>query len=90
MPRKLKPVREGADLALGCLLTDPRATDLTLRSLGGGALPAGINYTADPRNGVVIHKVQANHGGQYFCSARIGGAEQRSSNFLVQVVPSEM
>ncbi|XP_062309054.1 macrophage colony-stimulating factor 1 receptor [Osmerus eperlanus] len=87
VPRKLKPVKEGADLSLGCLLRDPSATDLRLRSLGGGALPAGINYTADPRKGVVIHNVQANHGGQYFCSARIGGVEQRSSNFLVQVVP---
>lgn len=81
--------KEGEDLLIPCLLTDPDATDFTLRMDNGSAMPYGMNATFDPRKGVLIRNVQPGFTADYVCSARIGGVEKMSKIFKVNIVQSE-
>ncbi|TRY91341.1 hypothetical protein DNTS_030144 [Danionella cerebrum] len=78
--------KEGKDLVLPCLLTDPNATDFTLRMDNGTAVPYGMNMTFDPRKGVLIHNVQPGFNADYVCSARIGGVEKVSKIFSLNII----
>ncbi|KAK7137583.1 hypothetical protein R3I94_013286 [Phoxinus phoxinus] len=77
--------KEGEDLLLPCLLTDPDATDFTLRMENGSAIPYGMNVTFDPRKGVLIRNVQPGFTADYICSARIGGVEKVSKIFKINI-----
>ncbi|KAL0176553.1 hypothetical protein M9458_028883, partial [Cirrhinus mrigala] len=68
--------KEGEDLTLPCLLTDPDATDFNFRMENGSAVPYGMNVTFDPRKGVLIRNVQPGFNADYVCSARIRGVEK--------------
>lgn len=81
--------KEGEDLLLPCLLTDPDATDFTLRMENGSAIPYGMNVTFDPRKGVLIQNVQPGFTADYICSARIGGIEKVSKIFKINIRQSE-
>ncbi|KAK9963662.1 hypothetical protein ABG768_006830 [Culter alburnus] len=78
--------KEGEDLLIPCLLTDPDATDFTLRMDNGSAMPYGMNATFDPRKGVLIRNVQPGFTADYVCSARIGGVEKMSKIFKVNII----
>ncbi|XP_048058726.1 macrophage colony-stimulating factor 1 receptor [Megalobrama amblycephala] len=78
--------REGEDLLIPCLLTDPDATNFTLRMDNGSAMPYGMNATFDPRKGVLIRNFQPGFIANYVCSARIGGVEKMSKIFEVNIV----
>ncbi|KAJ8266014.1 hypothetical protein GJAV_G00124930 [Gymnothorax javanicus] len=66
-------------------LTDPAATDFTLRMENGSSAPAGMNFTADPRSGIQIRNLQPSDSGRYVCSARMGEVEKRSGFVHIRV-----
>uniref|UniRef100_A0A672SU31 receptor protein-tyrosine kinase n=1 Tax=Sinocyclocheilus grahami TaxID=75366 RepID=A0A672SU31_SINGR len=78
--------KEGEDLTLPCLLTDPDATDFTFRMDNGSAVPYGMNVTFDPKKGVLIHNVQPGFNADYVCSARIRGVEKVSKIFSINII----
>ncbi|XP_036403975.1 macrophage colony-stimulating factor 1 receptor [Megalops cyprinoides] len=78
--------KEGEDCLLSCLLTDPDATDLSLRMSNGTAVPAGMNYTADPRRGILIRNLLPSYNADYVCSAKIKGVEKFSKVFSINVI----
>uniref|UniRef100_A0A8C2JQW3 receptor protein-tyrosine kinase n=1 Tax=Cyprinus carpio TaxID=7962 RepID=A0A8C2JQW3_CYPCA len=79
--------KEGEDLTLPCLLTDPDATDFTFRMDNGSAVPYGMNVTFDPRKGVLIRNVQPGYNADYICRARIKGVEKVSKIFSINIIP---
>lgn len=81
--------KEGEDLTLPCLLTDPDATDFTFRMDNGSAVPYGMNVTFDPRKGVLIRNVQPGYNADYICRARIKGVEKVSKIFSINIIPRE-
>ncbi|XP_061754952.1 macrophage colony-stimulating factor 1 receptor 2 isoform X1 [Nerophis ophidion] len=86
-PRGMTPtVKEGQDFLVRCLLTDPSVTNLTLQS-EDQQLPNGMNVTFDPHRGALIHKVQKNFNGRYFCSGSKLGRHFRSKSFNLLVAP---
>uniref|UniRef100_A0A8C9TVE5 receptor protein-tyrosine kinase n=1 Tax=Scleropages formosus TaxID=113540 RepID=A0A8C9TVE5_SCLFO len=70
--------KEGEDCLLPCLLTDPSAADFSLRMVNSSALPAGMNYTTDPRKGITIRDLRSSYNADYVCSAKINGVEMVS------------
>ncbi|XP_023689740.1 macrophage colony-stimulating factor 1 receptor isoform X2 [Paramormyrops kingsleyae] len=82
-----RPVKkEGDDLLLPCLLTDPDATDFSLRMDNGTSVPQAMNYTTDPRKGIFIWNLQPSFIADYVCSARINGVEKISRPFSINVI----
>ncbi len=81
--------KEGEDLTLPCLLTDPDATDFIFRMDNGSAVPYGMNVTFDPKKGVLIRNVQPGFNADYVCSARIRGVEKVSKIFSINVIQRE-
>ncbi|XP_064207921.1 macrophage colony-stimulating factor 1 receptor-like [Anguilla rostrata] len=81
----LPTIKEGSSCLLPCLLTDPAATEFSLRMKNGSSAPAGMNYTADPGKGILIHNLRPSYSGQYVCSAKIKGKEEVSKPFLIKV-----
>uniref|UniRef100_A0A673GGL2 Immunoglobulin domain-containing protein n=1 Tax=Sinocyclocheilus rhinocerous TaxID=307959 RepID=A0A673GGL2_9TELE len=81
--------KEGEDLTLPCLLTDPNATDFTFRMDNGSAVPYGMNVTFDPRKGVLIRNVHPGFNADYICSARIKGVEKVSKIFSINIIQRE-
>ncbi|XP_058264247.1 macrophage colony-stimulating factor 1 receptor-like [Hemibagrus wyckioides] len=69
---------EGEDVLIPCLLTDPEATDMSLRMQNGSAAPSDMNITTDPKKGIWIWNLQSWFSSKYVCSARIGGVEKVS------------
>ncbi|KAJ8348150.1 hypothetical protein SKAU_G00267390 [Synaphobranchus kaupii] len=85
-PVRSVPVQKlGSSVLLPCRLTDPAATDFSLRMENGSPVPAGMNYTADPRRGIQIYDLRHSYSAKYVCSARIGGVEKISRPILIQV-----
>nr|XP_009305955.1 macrophage colony-stimulating factor 1 receptor [Danio rerio]XP_021336760.1 macrophage colony-stimulating factor 1 receptor [Danio rerio] len=78
--------KEGEDLLLPCLLTDPEATNFTFRMDNVSAAPYGMNITYDPRKGVLIRKAHPGFNGEYICSARIRGIEKVSKIFSINII----
>lgn len=96
-PHFTPDVREGDDFLFRCLLTDPSFTNLTLRvkeeeeegpgGRGRGRdLPPGMKVSADPRVGVLIHKVDRKFNGRYVCAAWNGNDTWGTSNTLHLIV----
>ncbi|KAG9346715.1 hypothetical protein JZ751_007029 [Albula glossodonta] len=83
----LRPVKkEGEDCLLPCLLTDPSATDFSLHMHNGTSVPPGMNYTADPRRGILIRNLHPSYNADYVCSAKIRGVEKISKTFSINVI----
>uniref|UniRef100_A0A8C9S1U1 receptor protein-tyrosine kinase n=1 Tax=Scleropages formosus TaxID=113540 RepID=A0A8C9S1U1_SCLFO len=78
--------KEGEDCLLPCLLTDPSAADFSLRMVNSSALPAGMNYTTDPRKGITIRDLRSSYNADYVCSAKINGVEMVSRVFSINVI----
>ncbi|XP_051514407.1 macrophage colony-stimulating factor 1 receptor-like [Myxocyprinus asiaticus] len=78
--------KEGEDLMLPCLLTNPNATDFMFRMHNGSVVPYGMNVTFDPRKGVLIRNVHPGYNADYVCSARIEGVEKMSKIFSITVI----
>uniref|UniRef100_A0A8C1F039 receptor protein-tyrosine kinase n=1 Tax=Cyprinus carpio carpio TaxID=630221 RepID=A0A8C1F039_CYPCA len=78
--------KEGEDLTLPCLLTDPDATDFIFRMDNGSAVPYGMNVTFDPKKGALIRNVHPGFNADYVCSARIRGARKFSKIFSINVI----
>ncbi|XP_059372349.1 macrophage colony-stimulating factor 1 receptor [Carassius carassius] len=78
--------KEGEDLTLPCLLTNPDATDFTFRMDNGSAVPYGMNVTFDPKKGVLIRNVHPGFNADYVCSARIRGVRKMSKIFSINVI----
>ncbi|XP_071373460.1 macrophage colony-stimulating factor 1 receptor 1-like [Centroberyx affinis] len=78
--------KEGEDYLLPCLLTDPAATDLGLRMDNGTTLPPGMNFTAYPHRGVLIHSLHPSFNADYVCTARVNGVERISKAFSINVI----
>ncbi|XP_056625497.1 macrophage colony-stimulating factor 1 receptor [Triplophysa dalaica] len=79
-------LKEGEDLLLPCLLTDPNATDFTFRMDNCSAVPPGMNVTFDPRKGVLIRNLHPGYNADYVCSGRIRGVEKVSKTFSINVI----
>uniref|UniRef100_A0A4W5RL82 receptor protein-tyrosine kinase n=1 Tax=Hucho hucho TaxID=62062 RepID=A0A4W5RL82_9TELE len=84
-PRNMRDVKEGGDLLL-CQLTDPSATDLSLHMANGDPTPPDMNYTVNPRRGILIRHLLTSHSENYICSAKINGAIKRSKDITINVV----
>ncbi|KAM3866531.1 macrophage colony-stimulating factor 1 receptor [Diretmus argenteus] len=78
--------KEGENYLLPCLLTDPAATDLGLRMDNGTTLPPGMNFTAYPHRGILIHSLHPNFNADYVCTARVNGVEKTSRAFSINVI----
>ncbi|XP_048884828.1 macrophage colony-stimulating factor 1 receptor isoform X2 [Brienomyrus brachyistius] len=86
-PYMYRPVKkEGDDLLLPCLLTDPDATEFSLRMDNGTSVPQSMNYTTDPRKGIFIWHLQPSFIADYVCSARVNGVEKISRPFSINVI----
>ncbi|XP_036379764.1 macrophage colony-stimulating factor 1 receptor 1-like [Megalops cyprinoides] len=81
----LRTSKEGESVLLPCLLTDPSATHFSLRMENGTAAPPGMNYTADPRMGVLIRDLHPSYSAEYVCSARVSGVEKTSVKFTLSI-----
>ncbi|XP_029917373.1 macrophage colony-stimulating factor 1 receptor isoform X2 [Myripristis murdjan] len=78
--------KEGEDYLLPCLLTDPAATNLGLRMDNGTSLPPGMNFTAYPHKGILIHSLHPSFNADYVCTAKINGVEKSSRAFSINVI----
>uniref|UniRef100_A0A8C7U1Z7 receptor protein-tyrosine kinase n=1 Tax=Oncorhynchus mykiss TaxID=8022 RepID=A0A8C7U1Z7_ONCMY len=78
-------VEEGGDLLL-CQLTDPSATDMSLHMANGDPTPPDMNYTVNPRRGILIRHLLTSHSANYICSAKINGVTTRSKDITINVV----
>ena len=81
--------KEGEEYMLPCLLTDPSATDISLRMDNGTTVPPGMNYTVHRHRGILIHNLQPGFNADYVCSARVNGVERTSKAFSVNVIQSK-
>uniref|UniRef100_A0A8C7V9T3 receptor protein-tyrosine kinase n=1 Tax=Oncorhynchus mykiss TaxID=8022 RepID=A0A8C7V9T3_ONCMY len=76
-PRTLGDVKEGSDVLL-CQLTNPIATDLSVRMANGDPTPPDMNYTVNPKRGILIRYLLTSHSADYVCSAKINGVTKVS------------
>ena len=81
--------KEGEECLLPCLLTDPTATHMGLRMDNGTTLPPGMNFTAFPHRGILIHSLHPSFNADYVCTARVGGVEKVSRAFSINVIQSK-
>uniref|UniRef100_A0A8C6NXN1 receptor protein-tyrosine kinase n=1 Tax=Nothobranchius furzeri TaxID=105023 RepID=A0A8C6NXN1_NOTFU len=78
--------KEGEAYMLPCLLTDPSATNLSLRMDNGTSVPAGMNFTINRHRGVFIHSLNPSFNADYVCTARVNGVERTSKAFSINVI----
>uniref|UniRef100_A0A8C5BPV1 receptor protein-tyrosine kinase n=1 Tax=Gadus morhua TaxID=8049 RepID=A0A8C5BPV1_GADMO len=78
--------KEGEECLLPCLLTDPSATHMGLRMDNGTTLPPGMNFTAFPHKGILIHSLHPSFNADYVCTARVGGVEKVSKAFSINII----
>ncbi|KAL1023908.1 hypothetical protein UPYG_G00048800 [Umbra pygmaea] len=78
-------VRDGGELTLPCLATDPQVTLITLQTCDLRPLPSDLRYHADPERGVIISHARKEYDGCYVCEGKLGGATVRSSQYTVDV-----
>lgn len=78
--------KEGENFLLPCLLTDPLATDMSLRMDNGTTVPPGMNFTVDRHRGILIHSLHPSFNADYVCTARVNGVEKTSRAFSINVI----
>uniref|UniRef100_A0A8C7JQT9 receptor protein-tyrosine kinase n=1 Tax=Oncorhynchus kisutch TaxID=8019 RepID=A0A8C7JQT9_ONCKI len=86
-PRTLGDVKEGSDVLL-CQLTNPIATDLSVRMANGDPTPPDMNYTVNPKRGILIRYLLTSHSADYVCSAKINGVTKVSKVVPIFVIQS--
>lgn len=79
-------VKEGESYLLPCLLTDPEATDISLRMNNGTSVPPGMNFTIFRHRGILIHSLHPSFNADYICTARVNGVEKTSKAFSINVI----
>nr|XP_057919434.1 macrophage colony-stimulating factor 1 receptor isoform X2 [Doryrhamphus excisus] len=78
--------KEGEVFLLPCLLTDPDATDLSLRMDNGTVVPQGMNFTVYRHRGILIHSLHPSFNADYVCTAKVNGVERTSRAFSINVI----
>ncbi|KAJ8000524.1 hypothetical protein DPEC_G00181010 [Dallia pectoralis] len=78
-------VRDGEELILPCLVTDPEVTLITLQTCKLQPLPSDLRYHADPQRGIIIGNAKKEYEGCYICQGKVGGATVTSSQYSVDV-----
>ncbi|KAL2095213.1 hypothetical protein ACEWY4_009932 [Coilia grayii] len=78
-------VKEGSKHLFDCVLTDPDATDFSLRLANGSAALQDLNYTADPKRGILVRGLLPRHSGDYVCSAVSRGQRKESNVYSLTV-----
>ncbi|XP_009293978.1 macrophage colony-stimulating factor 1 receptor 1 isoform X1 [Danio rerio] len=79
-------IKEGSSFLLDCLLTNPAGTEFSLQMTNGSAVPPGMNYTADPRRGILIPNLQPSYTGDYVCMVNMSGVQWKSKVFQITVI----
>uniref|UniRef100_A0A3Q0SCV3 receptor protein-tyrosine kinase n=1 Tax=Amphilophus citrinellus TaxID=61819 RepID=A0A3Q0SCV3_AMPCI len=79
-------VKEGESYLLPCLLTDPQATDISLRMSNGTTVPPAMNFTVYRHRGILIHSLHPSFTADYVCTAKVNGVEKTSKVFLLNVI----
>uniref|UniRef100_A0A8C1NUV3 Platelet-derived growth factor receptor-like protein n=1 Tax=Cyprinus carpio TaxID=7962 RepID=A0A8C1NUV3_CYPCA len=82
--------KEGSNYLLACLLTNPESTEFSLQMANGSAVPAEMNYTADPKRGILIRNLQPSYSGDYICTVKMNGVQKKSDIFQITVTRSEL
>ncbi|KAL7854261.1 hypothetical protein AOLI_G00211050 [Acnodon oligacanthus] len=77
--------REGSSCLLDCRPTDPTATAFSLRTADGSPVHPELNYTADPRQGILIWDLQPSFSGDYACSISVNKTERLSTVYSITV-----
>ncbi|XP_077465236.1 macrophage colony-stimulating factor 1 receptor [Stigmatopora argus] len=78
--------KEGEVYLLPCLLTDPAATDMSLRMENGTSVPPGMNFTVYRHRGILIHGLHPSFNADYVCTAKVDGVERTSKAFSINVI----
>uniref|UniRef100_A0A3Q2Z5A3 receptor protein-tyrosine kinase n=1 Tax=Hippocampus comes TaxID=109280 RepID=A0A3Q2Z5A3_HIPCM len=78
--------KEGEVYLLPCLLTDPSATDISLRMDNGTTVPPGMNFTVYRHRGILIHSLHPSFNADYVCTAKVNGVERTSKAFSINVI----
>lgn len=81
--------KEGSNCLLDCLVTNPESTEFSLKMENGSAVPSDMNYTADPKRGILIQNLHPSYDGGYVCSVKINGVQKMSDVFQITVIKSE-
>ncbi|XP_048022237.1 macrophage colony-stimulating factor 1 receptor isoform X3 [Megalobrama amblycephala] len=77
--------KEGLNYLLDCLVTNPESTDFSLKMENGSAVPSEMNYTADPKRGILIQNLHPSYNGGYVCTVKINGVQKMSDVFQITV-----
>uniref|UniRef100_A0A8C2HXB1 receptor protein-tyrosine kinase n=1 Tax=Cyprinus carpio TaxID=7962 RepID=A0A8C2HXB1_CYPCA len=82
--------KEGSNYLLDCLVTNPASTEYSLQMVNGSAVPSEMNYTADPKRGILVRNLQPSYSGDYVCTVKINGVQKKSDVFQITVIESEL
>ncbi|XP_050949188.1 macrophage colony-stimulating factor 1 receptor isoform X2 [Labeo rohita] len=77
--------KEDSNYLLDCLVTNPASTEFSLQMADGSAVPAEMNYTADPKRGILIRNLHPSYNGDYVCTVKIDGVQMKSEIFQITV-----
>ncbi|XP_026090026.1 macrophage colony-stimulating factor 1 receptor isoform X1 [Carassius auratus] len=78
--------KEGSNYLLDCLVTNPESTEFSLQMANGSAVPSKMNYTADPKRGILVRNLQPSYSGDYVCTVKINGVQKKSDVFQIFVI----
>uniref|UniRef100_A0A8C2PMK3 receptor protein-tyrosine kinase n=1 Tax=Cyprinus carpio TaxID=7962 RepID=A0A8C2PMK3_CYPCA len=78
--------KEGSNYLLDCLVTNPASTEYSLQMVNGSAVPSEMNYTADPKRGILVRNLQPSYSGDYVCTVKINGVQKKSDVFQITVI----
>ncbi|XP_043077630.1 macrophage colony-stimulating factor 1 receptor [Puntigrus tetrazona] len=78
--------KEGLDCLLDCLVTNPESTEHSLQMANGSAVPSEMNYSADPKHGILIRNLQPSYSGDYVCTVKMNGVQKKSDVFQINVM----
>ncbi|KAM6938048.1 mast/stem cell growth factor receptor kita [Lycodopsis pacificus] len=79
--------RVGDNASIPCLATDPSLDNLRLETCSSRAPASGLQFSASPERGVVIHNTQKAFEGCYVCTGRLGQESVRSHDYYLTVRP---
>uniref|UniRef100_A0A8C1HZH4 receptor protein-tyrosine kinase n=1 Tax=Cyprinus carpio carpio TaxID=630221 RepID=A0A8C1HZH4_CYPCA len=65
-------------------------TEYSLQMVNGSAVPSEMNYTADPKRGILVRNLQPSYSGDYVCTVKINGVQKKSDVFQITVIESEL
>ncbi|XP_077080905.1 macrophage colony-stimulating factor 1 receptor isoform X2 [Siphateles boraxobius] len=81
--------KEGSNYWLDCLVTNPASTEFSLKMRNGSDVPSQMNYTADPKRGILIQNLQPSYDGDYVCTVKIDGVQMMSDVFKITVLETQ-